>query len=363
MRNVSVFAISLASQPSMGKHILERLRRAGFRNAELIYAVDGAKAYKNDIQLLSDLARRTLRTQPSDGKYLKTKGAIGCYLSHLHVWNLIVERGLSEAIIVEDDIVFTHQGRDPPAKFITALTKQWNQVRDASASPQADALWFSYVKPPDSKDQVPISLFPKGHKKTIAHVPQVKLARGLFWGTQGYILSAKGAAQLQAHALPIEYQVDAYVGMRASMKSSGNEGFNLAFSDPRLAWEGDMFETGKTQPSTVHEICSQCTPWKNPLTVMCGCLPHPLVYLEMVLVAGSPFPDTWMFGQKLAGCLILVVLLFCGPPAVYLYAKCYRPHKNAKSDQYQPRDGSVVPAAESVPPYTLPFTVDGMKKE
>lgn len=38
---------------------------------------------------------------------LGSKGAVGCYLSHLHVWRLMRERALPYALVLEDDAHFS----------------------------------------------------------------------------------------------------------------------------------------------------------------------------------------------------------------------------------------------------------------
>jgi len=75
-----------------------------FTNYERIEAVNGKLLSNEDVNNLLSLKSRRLFKNPSSFKDIKSKGAIGCYLSHVKVWKLALSRGQTEIIILEDDI-------------------------------------------------------------------------------------------------------------------------------------------------------------------------------------------------------------------------------------------------------------------
>jgi len=67
-------------------------------SAEILPAVDGSALSKEEIEAVV----RPARHQPIYPFEVDT-GNIGCFLSHRNAWNLIVERNLDAALILEDD--------------------------------------------------------------------------------------------------------------------------------------------------------------------------------------------------------------------------------------------------------------------
>jgi glycosyl transferase family 25 len=89
-----VFVINLARSVDRRKHITSELRKTGL-DYEIMTAVDGRDLDLHDSAVIdsSMIARNSLPA-----------GTAGCALSHLRVYQKITADGLSEALILEDDV-------------------------------------------------------------------------------------------------------------------------------------------------------------------------------------------------------------------------------------------------------------------
>ena len=96
-----VFVISLARAAERRADMIRRLDAADVRY-EIVDAVDGATLDLSQLKerikpgLLSEKADRVADTLNS--------GAIGCYLSHYHLWERMVREGVECALVLEDDV-------------------------------------------------------------------------------------------------------------------------------------------------------------------------------------------------------------------------------------------------------------------
>lgn len=113
-----------------------------------------------------------------------TVGAIGCFLSHLQLWKECVQQN-KPLFIVEDDFRM-NSSMDPLFQEAQTLIPQLgfmllklNSLRGNSTLPY-NSMWDSF--------------------------------QGLFFGTMVYCLTPFIAQQLIQHALPINCQVDSYIG-------------------------------------------------------------------------------------------------------------------------------------------------------
>ena len=101
-----VYVINLGHREDRMLKMDKMLKSLGgiFTNYERIEAVNGKLFSDEDINNLLSLKSCRLFKNPLSFKDIKSKGAIGCYLSHVNVWKLALSRGEKEIIILEDDI-------------------------------------------------------------------------------------------------------------------------------------------------------------------------------------------------------------------------------------------------------------------
>jgi hypothetical protein len=89
-QNIPIFVISLARAPDRREAISEHLRSLGLE-FEIVEAVDGAQL--SDSDCISLLAKNVT--------YIR--GVIGCYLSHIRLYERIIQDNIDIALILEDD--------------------------------------------------------------------------------------------------------------------------------------------------------------------------------------------------------------------------------------------------------------------
>ena len=57
-----------------------------------------------------------------------TRGEVGCYLSHVKAWNLMIEQGLDKALICEDDIIWRSDTHDIADNFMKEVPDDWDII-------------------------------------------------------------------------------------------------------------------------------------------------------------------------------------------------------------------------------------------
>jgi GR25 family glycosyltransferase involved in LPS biosynthesis len=157
-------------------------------------------------------------TKINHGQLIPSKGALGCYLSHYHLWKQIAAEG-HDAIIAEDDIVF----RIPNAN--AEIEKKWEQSKQLGIQ----ILLLGSSKLPLLQSTIPGLFHVMDH----------------FFGTEGYVLSPEGAQRLLMNALPIKIQVDAYIGSFASSKK-----LKIGAVRPSISGQNHMLQS-TVQPQTL----------------------------------------------------------------------------------------------------------------
>lgn len=227
------------------------LVEAGFLKTQIVRfpAVDGALVDLNNETLVSREVRTHLLGGESSSDVIKknktklipSRGALGCYLSHLKLWKQIAAEG-NDAIIAEDDIVF----------------------RVSHASEQIESRWA------DSK-KLGLDLLLLGSSKLPllpSSVPGLFHVLDHFFGTEGYVLSAEGAKRLLATALPIKVQVDAYIGSFASSKK-----LKVGAVKPSISGQNHIF-VSTVQPQTMQRKVLHAVRihWLPVLLLVCICI-------------------------------------------------------------------------------------------
>jgi GR25 family glycosyltransferase involved in LPS biosynthesis len=101
-----VYVINLIHRNDRLEKMDNMLNKIGgkFLEYERIEAVNGKLITDDEKNNLLSLKSRRLFNNPTSFKDIKSLGAIGCYLSHVGIWKLALERNEEEIIILEDDI-------------------------------------------------------------------------------------------------------------------------------------------------------------------------------------------------------------------------------------------------------------------
>lgn len=161
---------------------------------EIFEAVVGKDITKEEInKLLSISSLDTLYNYPSNHKDIRSKGAIGCYLSHYKIWEKMINQNLDNVLIIEDDI-FTDVDAEEFNKYINSIPDDYD-IGMLS--------WFKLWFDPLSNTNKNIIINEYWNKYNSINV----------FSTGCYLVSKKGAEKLIKNAFPICYQVDAYMNI------------------------------------------------------------------------------------------------------------------------------------------------------
>lgn len=103
-----IYLINLVRRPDRLKTFLLNYNKSDLKNFNITKfdAIDGSKLDETNIPL-SELASAELQQLKTTGfrtkHYQLTKGAIGCYLSHVKIWEHILKNDKDTVLILEDD--------------------------------------------------------------------------------------------------------------------------------------------------------------------------------------------------------------------------------------------------------------------
>lgn len=201
-----VFVINLDRQKERWKLIQEEIQRIKLQNknnllsfTERFSAIDAKKqsiqtskikpSYKLKDQYFVDPNPRLLSIiRNKEINIDLTKQEIAVALSHLSLWDKIINENIYSALILEDDIYFEN-------KFSCKLNSLWKEIVDSEI--EFDIIYLSYKKVEYNPDLNQIS-----NNLSIPY-------RGIWWFS-GYILSNKGAKKL-LESLPIVGPVDLWI--------------------------------------------------------------------------------------------------------------------------------------------------------
>ena len=161
---MKIFVLNLERAVERRQSMLQHLSGLGIE-AEILPAVEGARLPPSSLPAGTDP-----RLSP---------GEVGCYLSHVRFWEIVVERGLEHAIVLEDDV------RCSPAML--------QVVADIVAlGLPLDAVRLSALNPIRGQDIT-----------TLAGGTKLVLPNKNPSGTQGYMVTLEGARRLlQRLAVP-----------------------------------------------------------------------------------------------------------------------------------------------------------------
>jgi len=245
-----IYIINLERAKERLNKVVSELEKIGgqFSNYTIFKAVDG-KTIKNDEikKLLTLDAQYSFYINAFNYDQIRSKGEVGCYLSHLGVWKDMVKNNYNNVIILEDD-VFSNMSSNQINKNLDLLPLDYDV---------AHLGWFSryegnYIKK-SSNWVVPIDDYKRF---------------SMIYGTFSYMLSNKGAQELIANAIPINMQVDSYISVYSSLNKSfkrylsiiqlfeQGEGMKGMHSDCDKCYDGDLVKTKyeKHEPFGLHYI-------------------------------------------------------------------------------------------------------------
>lgn len=182
---IPVFVISLSTAKERRKHIRKQLDRSGL-DYSIVNAVNGKALTDSEIAAVCDM--NAVNKNP---QWLSS-GAIGCALSHLNIYQKIVEEGLKWTLILEDDVILAADFKTHLDGIIKNLTTE-----------DVVMLYYQSWEPLKLSNQKKI-LYWKEH--------------GLYFPTDirqvittgAYLISHDAAKRLKENILPIRVSADSW---------------------------------------------------------------------------------------------------------------------------------------------------------
>lgn len=257
MQISKIYIINLKTATDRKEKVINELTKIGneFTNYTIFEAIIGKTISDDEIKRLLTLdAQYSFYINAHNYDQIRSRGEIGCYLSHLEVWKDIVKNNYNNVIILEDD-VFSELSSSKINEHLNKLPLDYDV---------AHLGWFSryegdYLKKCDNW------VVPLDNKERFS----------MIYGTFSYMLSNKGARELIANALPINMQVDSYISVYSSLNPSfkrflsieqlfkQGEGMKGMHSDCSKCYDGDLVKT----KYEAHEPFGMCNISENNMNI------------------------------------------------------------------------------------------------
>lgn len=184
------FVINLERTKNRLDTFYPNMKRMGFDSIERVEAVDGLKLDLSKVPL-SIRTRFDIKKPRYDCRLINTKGAVGCFLSHIKVWQKMVDENIPAAVILEDDMT-PLKSRDFLENGVLATIPSdadYVVLKNQSYTPtseRADPFWMKI--------------------------------KSNFFSTEAYYVTLQGARTLLKYAFPLEMNVDNFVGILAAVR-------------------------------------------------------------------------------------------------------------------------------------------------
>uniref|UniRef100_A0A6C0I7N1 Glycosyl transferase family 25 domain-containing protein n=1 Tax=viral metagenome TaxID=1070528 RepID=A0A6C0I7N1_9ZZZZ len=221
------YIISLKKNHIQCKKTIDTLNKSGVNNVNIFEAINGNDlimtlddiGYKHPYVNVSMATQYNMYNGRTKFRDIPSRGAIGCYLSHVMLWNKLIDNDKEYMLILEDDAIPLDNNLD---NKINNLINERNDF---------DILLLGYrLKDRD------IELISKNISKC-----------KYFVLTHSYIISKKGALKLLKHAFPIEMQVDNYMSF-----------YSLFDQDFKIYYSNHMLFKQSNHISSIQQFCITC---------------------------------------------------------------------------------------------------------
>ncbi len=222
------FVLNLQRAPERRAYAIEHLSSRGIR-CEIVEAVDGKSLCFDELK-----ANGTYSSAASKEAFSRdlSLSEIGCTLSHLRAYQHMLEAGVDQALIFEDDLLLIANFLPELSPRMDRLPKDWGILQLTCPSTEFQAIGNGLVQ----------------------YLGQTNLPVA----SSAYLISASGAETFLRNAYPIRYPADSLIGrgLRWGIPTYG--------VDSPLAGQNNVF------PSQIYQST--------------GHVPRALTYLKTVLV-------------------------------------------------------------------------------
>lgn len=205
---------------------LERVQKS--LNAISIFPERFDAVYGKDLDPLyiDKITYPSVQHTMKNGRYIdsniETLGAIGCYLSHVKLWEALANSNDEMLLILEDDAITNNFSAFQINQFLNEIIEN---------DPEWDVIFLGYTKPsPSPNADIPVT-------ESVYKINEITFQ------THAYLLSKKGALKLLSKAFPIVDQVDSYMSYMAITRGlnsyRGNVKYLIQYNE-----EGSSIQAG-----------------------------------------------------------------------------------------------------------------------
>lgn len=200
INNIKSYIINLEKDKNKYDLCLDRLKKINLNPPErfnAIYVNDENTDYVKSITYPS--VQYTIKYGRNSHNNIGSKGAIGCYMSHITLWKQLLESDQDMFLIFEDDVDINNN--------IDNLMVKTNDYINTINKKDWDVIFLGYSL---------ISLL----NNDVSDIPddEYKITN-IIYGLHAYIINKKGATKLLEKALPIVDQLDSYMSYMAIMRN------------------------------------------------------------------------------------------------------------------------------------------------
>lgn len=181
-----VYCISLHKNNDKWDNLLKTITDNGFPNCVIFEGINGSQySFENLENIIGIWQRYILKNNimRTNHEQFNSWGGLGCYLSHIGIWQDAKDNGYKKILILEDDITFSENFSEKLSDRVAYIPKEY------------DLLFLDVLKCYSSKK------INKYFNKILT----------LFFGTHSYIITSSAIDTMLKTAFPIEVQIDSYM--------------------------------------------------------------------------------------------------------------------------------------------------------
>ena len=235
-----IFIINLEKRVEKKKKMISRTKNLLQFNIEIFKGIDGSNIDKSFLDRENIKIRSNWKNPYT--KNVITKGEIGCALSHIKIWETIIERNYKYTLIIEDDIVFENN-------FVEKVKGYFNQINNLNFD--FDLFYLSR----------------KSFEPDLAKYSDNIYKPNFSYWTCGYILSFNGALKLinskyKKDLIPVdEFLPQCYINLNNKFNVKD---FNAIVGVPHLIKpENNAFNKSDTENSKPYSLNQDWTSYKG----------------------------------------------------------------------------------------------------
>jgi len=196
--NIKSYVINLEKYKNRYDLCLKRLSKINVK-PERFNAIYVDNEYSDEIKKITyPSVQYTIKNGRFSHNNIGTKGAIGCYLSHVTLWKMLLESDEDMFLIFEDDVDINENINDIENKI--------NKTLNSMSTFDWNIIYLGFF------DTTTINM---------SQNPEIyfRKPKNMVYGTHAYLINKEGARKLLEKAIPIVDQIDSYISYMALLNN------------------------------------------------------------------------------------------------------------------------------------------------